>query len=139
MKSAFVPSGGACACASATDAHVPTMMHRTATNRVAACAYADDRHRAGLSAFTTARNSQLRDLGLILQGIFVARGGSILRVRILQTPKGKIDGVDVTAFHKGLVYDLASSVASLLICEGWAEPLEGFADRNDDAESRPDA
>ena len=45
---------------------------------------------------------------------------------MLQTPKGQIDGVDVTAFHEGLVYDLASPVASLLICEGWAEPAEAF-------------
>jgi len=49
-----------------------------------------------------------------------------LKIRILRTPKGKIDGVDVTPFHKGLVYDLASPVASLLICEGWAEPAETF-------------
>jgi hypothetical protein len=47
-----------------------------------------------------------------------------LKIRILRTPKGKIDGVDITAFHQGLVYDLASPVASLLICEGWAEPAE---------------
>jgi hypothetical protein len=49
-----------------------------------------------------------------------------LKIRILSTPKGKIDGIDIAAFHKGLVYDLASPVASLLICEGWAEPVEPF-------------
>jgi hypothetical protein len=69
-------------------------------------------------------------LRVILLGIFFATPRPILRVRILVTPKGKIDGVDVTGFHKGLVYDLASPVASLLICEGWAEPAERINDRD---------
>ena len=68
-------------------------------------------------------------LGVILLGIFFASPRSILRIRILETPKGKIDGVDITGFHKGIVYDLASPVASLLICEGWAEPAERIIER----------
>ena len=64
--------------------------------------------------------------GLFLLGTHLASLRPTLKVRILTTPKGKIDGVDIAAFHKGLVYDLASPVASLLICEGWAEPAEGL-------------
>jgi hypothetical protein len=77
----------------------------------------------------TAINVEIAKLRLILLGILFASPRPILRIRILETPKGKIDGVDVTGFHKGLVYDLASPVASLLICEGWAEPAERINDR----------
>jgi hypothetical protein len=77
----------------------------------------------------TAINIAFAKFGLILLGILFASPRPILRIRILETPKGKIDGVDVTGFHKGLVYDLASPVASLLICEGWAEPAERIIDR----------
>jgi hypothetical protein len=77
----------------------------------------------------TAINVEIAKLRLILLRILFASPRPILRIRILETPKGKIDGVDVTGFHKGLVYDLASPVASLLICEGWAEPAERINDR----------
>jgi hypothetical protein len=69
---------------------------------------------------------ELRISGQFLLGTRLAWFRPTLKVRILRTPNGKIDGVDITAFRQGLVYDLATPVASLLICEGWAEPAEPF-------------
>jgi hypothetical protein len=45
-----------------------------------------------------------------------------MRVRIIKTPKGTVDGVEINLFHHGLTYDLPAPLAELLIVEGWAEP-----------------
>jgi hypothetical protein len=34
-----------------------------------------------------------------------------------------VDGVDLTQFHVGREYDLGSTLASVFLAEGWAEPI----------------
>ena len=34
-----------------------------------------------------------------------------------------IDGLELARFEPGYVYDMSSSLGSLFICEGWAEPV----------------
>ena len=47
-----------------------------------------------------------------------------MRIRIVHQPALRdVDGVDLTQFHVGREYDLGSSLASVLLAEGWAEPI----------------
>jgi hypothetical protein len=47
-----------------------------------------------------------------------------MRIRIVQEPSiGDVDGVDLTQFHVGREYDLGVTLASVLLAEGWAEPI----------------
>ena len=47
-----------------------------------------------------------------------------MRIRIVQEPSiHDLDGVDLTHFQVGTEYDVGISVASVLLAEGWAEPL----------------
>jgi hypothetical protein len=34
-----------------------------------------------------------------------------------------LDGIDLSQFHVGREYDLGSTLASVLLAEGWAEPI----------------
>ena len=45
-----------------------------------------------------------------------------MRVRIVETPKGTVDGVQFEVFHQGTTYDLPASLAELLILQGWGKP-----------------
>jgi len=60
-----------------------------------------------------------------------------VKVRIVQAPQGIVDGIRIDLFHTGLTYDLAAPLATLLICEGYAEPAEGFLDRRRPYQSLP--
>ncbi len=51
-----------------------------------------------------------------------------MRLRICRRPQGSIDGVALDHFQIGLIYDIGTQVASVLLAEGWAEPI-GAADR----------
>lgn len=47
-----------------------------------------------------------------------------MRIRIVHQPAAAdVDGVDLTQFHVGREYDLGISLASVLLAEGWAEPI----------------
>ena len=47
-----------------------------------------------------------------------------MRIRIVHQPTHPdVDGVDLTQFHVGREYDLGMSLASVLLAEGWAEPI----------------
>ena len=47
-----------------------------------------------------------------------------LRIKLLQRPPANsIDGLDLARFEPGHEYEVGSSVGSLLLAEGWAEPV----------------
>jgi hypothetical protein len=45
-----------------------------------------------------------------------------MRVRIVRQPSGSVDGISVSAYRAGRVYDVDTSVGSYLIAEGFAQP-----------------
>jgi CheY-like chemotaxis protein len=47
-----------------------------------------------------------------------------MRVRILRRPHGHADGISLDRFEPGFTYDVGTTIGSLLLAEGWAEPLE---------------
>lgn len=48
----------------------------------------------------------------------------MLRIRIVQTPAADtIDGIDLSQFARGQVYEVGNLVGSVLLAEGWAEPV----------------
>jgi hypothetical protein len=47
-----------------------------------------------------------------------------------------MEGVRVDLLHVGATYELSSSLASLLICEGYAEPAEGVFGRRENSSNR---
>src|SRR3989442_14532252 len=50
-----------------------------------------------------------------------------MRLRICRRLQGSIDGVAIDHFQIGLIYEIGTQVASVLLAEGWAEPV-GAAD-----------
>jgi len=47
-----------------------------------------------------------------------------MRIRIVHQPAlPDLDGVGLTQSHVGRAYDLGISLASVLLAEGWAEPI----------------
>jgi hypothetical protein len=47
-----------------------------------------------------------------------------IRVRISRVPHvDRIDGIHVGGFEVGRIYDLGTSIAAVLLAEGWAEPV----------------
>ena len=47
-----------------------------------------------------------------------------MRIRIVHKPTlDDLDGVDLRHFQVGAEYDLGSTLASVLLAEGWAEPI----------------
>jgi CheY-like chemotaxis protein len=46
-----------------------------------------------------------------------------MRLRICRRLQGSIDGVAIDHFQIGLVYEIGTQVASVLLAEGWAEPV----------------
>ena len=47
-----------------------------------------------------------------------------MRVRILRRAYGQADGVDLDRFQPGFIYDVGTTIANLLLAEGWAEPVD---------------
>ena len=45
-----------------------------------------------------------------------------MRVRITQTLKGEVDGIDLTRFLEGLTYDVGTTLGNYLLAQGWAQP-----------------
>ena len=50
-----------------------------------------------------------------------------MRLRICRRLQGSIDGVPIDQLQIGLIYEIGTQVASVLLAEGWAEPI-GAAD-----------
>lgn len=48
-----------------------------------------------------------------------------MRLRICRRLQGSIDGVALDHFQLGLIYEIGTQVASVLLAEGWAEPVGG--------------
>ena len=46
-----------------------------------------------------------------------------MRLRICRRLQGSIDGVAIDHLRNGLIYEIATQVANVLLAEGWAEPL----------------
>lgn len=49
-----------------------------------------------------------------------------MKVRIVRAPEGEIDGVRIDLFHEGLTYEMSATLANVLICEGYGEPVFPF-------------
>jgi hypothetical protein len=47
-----------------------------------------------------------------------------VQIEVIAPPCEAVDGVDLTAFHVGCVYDVDSTLAAFLVCQGWARPVE---------------
>lgn len=47
-----------------------------------------------------------------------------MRVRITESPSGRIDGIQLDRFESGLVYDVGTSIGNYLMAEGWAVPVD---------------
>src|SRR5438128_2190670 len=51
-----------------------------------------------------------------------------MRIRILRTPRpSSIDGLRMDQFRPALCYDVGTTLAMLLLAEGWAEPVSSEA------------
>ena len=66
-----------------------------------------------------------------------------VRVKIIQQMSGTLDGIDLTKFQVGHVYDIGISFASYLLASGYATPVaderpvsDGALDHADDRERR---
>jgi DNA-binding response OmpR family regulator len=46
-----------------------------------------------------------------------------MRLRICRRLQGSIDGVALDHFQIGLIYEIGTQIASVLLAEGWAEPV----------------
>jgi hypothetical protein len=58
-----------------------------------------------------------------------------MRIRVVRQPVGHIEGFDLSRFHPGVLYDVGTELASVMLSEGWAEPA---ADDPAEAMPRPD-
>jgi CheY-like chemotaxis protein len=47
-----------------------------------------------------------------------------VRVRILSRAHGQTDGINLDRFQPGFIYDVGTTIANLLLAEGWAEPVD---------------
>jgi hypothetical protein len=48
----------------------------------------------------------------------------VMRIRIIQKPAvASIDGIQLDFFEVGFKYDVGNTLGSLLLAEGWAEPI----------------
>jgi CheY-like chemotaxis protein len=51
-----------------------------------------------------------------------------MRLRICRRLQGSIDGVAIDGFQIGLIYEVCTQIASVLLAEGWAEPVGAVDD-----------
>jgi hypothetical protein len=49
-------------------------------------------------------------------------GSTIVRVRIIRRLTGSVDGIDLSPFQPGSVYELSTALGSYLLCVRVAEP-----------------
>jgi hypothetical protein len=55
-----------------------------------------------------------------------------MRVRILVPMKGTIDGIDLTHFEVDQIYDVGTTLANYLLASGYARPVVGKTQEDDD-------
>ena len=47
-----------------------------------------------------------------------------MRIRVIQRPSAtSVDGLELNRFEPGQVYDVGTAMGSLMLSEGWAEPV----------------
>jgi hypothetical protein len=47
-----------------------------------------------------------------------------MRIKIVRTPVGDVDGIELSQYKLGRQYDLGTMLATLFLAEGWAEPVD---------------
>ena len=52
--------------------------------------------------------------------------GHFVRLRITHRLHGSIDGMQLDRFQPGLVYDVGTTLAGVLLAEQWAEPVDDY-------------
>jgi hypothetical protein len=62
-----------------------------------------------------------------------------MRVRILVPMKGTIDGIDLTHFEVGQIYDVGTTLANYLLASGYARPVVDKTPEADDVTERSQA
>jgi hypothetical protein len=60
-----------------------------------------------------------------------------VKVRIIRSPEAGLNDIDFEGLHKGFVYELAADFATFLLCEGYAELVEGMFGRRAHPHSAP--
>jgi hypothetical protein len=49
-----------------------------------------------------------------------------MRIRVVQRPTTRVvDGIDLKHFEPGEKYDVGTGLGTLMLAEGWAEPVDG--------------
>jgi hypothetical protein len=61
-----------------------------------------------------------------------------MRVRILVPMKGTVDGIDLTHFQVGRIYDVGTTLANYLLASGYVVPVADTT-QEDDASERSQA
>jgi hypothetical protein len=59
-----------------------------------------------------------------------------MRVKILTRMKGDVEGIDLTRFEVGKVYNVRTFLANYLLASGYAEPVTNHRPRVDDVSER---
>jgi hypothetical protein len=62
-----------------------------------------------------------------------------MRVRILVPMKGTIDGIDLTHFEVGQIYDVGTTLANYLLASGYARPVADKTQEDDGVTERSHA
>jgi hypothetical protein len=116
----------------ARTSHAVAIRFTKVTRGVSSCAVQPDgtewRRRSFTAVFLPKRQGeQVRPFRRFLLAFFL-RGSRVpsveMRVRIkLQPRRETVDGVSLARFKPGLVYAVPTSIATLMIVEGWAEPV----------------
>jgi hypothetical protein len=53
-------------------------------------------------------------------------GAALVKVRIIRPVPGEVDGMRIDSLTPGLTYELSPTLATWLVCEGYAEPFIDF-------------
>ena len=48
-----------------------------------------------------------------------------MRIRVTRDPR-PVDGVDLSMYREGCEYDVDPLIVALMVCEGWAVPLDQY-------------
>jgi len=47
-----------------------------------------------------------------------------MKIKMLTTKKGSTDGITVNEYKAGEIYEIPTGLASIFLCEGWAEEVK---------------
>ena len=62
-----------------------------------------------------------------------------MRVRILVPMKGTVDGIDLTHFEVGRIYDVGTTLANYLLASGYVIPVAHDTPQQDEVSERSQA